>query len=249
MAGLKALIIDDEELSRKIILEFLSAHPDIKVCAECPDAVTALEAIERHTPDLLFLDVQMPGVNGFELLEMLEDLPFVIFTTAYDRYALKAFEVNAVDYLLKPFDEERFNTAVDRVRRLIRQQGDESEKIRGLLNRYFPQNAYMDRILVKKSGKIVVLNLDEVEWIEAVGDYVHIHAQHESFLVLKTMRELEGRLDPNRFLRVHRSSIIRLQAVREIVPWTKGRWKIHLKGGHQTLISRSGAQRLKKFML
>lgn len=249
MDKIKALIIDDEELGRKIIREFLSAHPEVEICAECADAFAALEAVEKYRPDLLFLDVQMPEVNGFELLDMLTNIPLVIFSTAYDKYALKAFEVNAVDYLLKPFDQERFSTALDRVKGLIRLQQDEAEKIRALIRHFQPDKQYLDRILVKKSGKILILGLADVFWIEAVGDYVNFHTKDDSFLILQTLKELEARLDPNSFVRVHRSSIINLEAIKEIVQWTKGRWKVHLKGDHSIMISRSGAQRLKKFML
>ena len=150
MDKIKALIIDDEELGRKIIREFLSVHLDVKIYAECPDAFSALDAIEKHRPDLLFLDIQMPEINGFELLDMLEDLPFVVFSTAFDQYAIKAFDVNAVDYLLKPFDQERFNKAKERVKRLIQLRKNESEKIRTLIKHIQPEKQHLDRILVKK---------------------------------------------------------------------------------------------------
>ena len=249
MEKIKSIIIDDEELGRRIIREFLAAHPDIDISAECPDAISALEAIDKHQPDLLFLDIQMPEVNGFELLEMLENLPLVVFSTAYDQYALKAFDVNAVDYLLKPFDQERFNTAMERVKGLIQHRQNESEKIRNLIKNIQSEKKHVDRILVKKRGKMFILSLGDVLWIEAVGDYVNIHTKDDSFLLLKTMKELETRLNPNRFIRLHRSSIIHLEAIKEIVQWTKGRWKVYLEDGQSVVISRSGAQKLKKFMI
>jgi DNA-binding LytR/AlgR family response regulator len=246
---IKALIIDDEELGRKIIREYLGSHPEVEIIDECRDAYQALESVEKYKPDLLFLDVQMPEIDGFEFLEMLEEIPFVIFSTAYDRYALKAFEINAVDFLLKPFDQERFNLALERVKKLIWHQKDESEKIRNLLRHFHLERPYLNKILVKQSGKIVVLNVDEIHWIEAMGDYVNLHTAQRSYLILQSMNHLETRLDPNRFVRVHRSSLVNLDGIKEIVQWTKGRLKLNLKDGHEIILSRSGARRLKKFML
>lgn len=249
MDKIKALIIDDEELGRKIIREYLVSFPEVEVMAECEDAYQALEAVEKYRPDLLFLDVQMPEINGFELLEMLEEIPFVIFSTAYDQYALRAFEVNAVDYLLKPFDQERFSVAVERVKRLIQYKQEETEKIRNLLKHFQKEKPYLERILVKQSGKIVILNVSDIQWIEAMGDYVNFHTEKDAYLVLQSMRHLESRLEPDRFVRVHRSSIVNLEAIKEIVPWTNGRLKINMKDGHEIILSRSGAKKLKKFMI
>ncbi len=249
MEKIKALIIDDEELGRKVIREYLESHPEVEVMAECQDAFQALEAIEKYCPDLLFLDIQMPEVNGFELLEMLEQKPFIIFSTAYDQYALKAFEVNAIDYLLKPFDQERFDSALQRVKKLMQMQQDESEKIRNLLRHIQSEKHYLKNILVKKSGKILILNVNEVQWIEAMGDYVNLHTSKDTYLVMQSLKQLETRLEPDRFVRVHRSSIVNLEAIKEIAPWSKGKWKIILKDGNEIVISRSGAQRLKNFML
>jgi two-component system LytT family response regulator len=197
----------------------------------------------------MFLDVQMPEVNGFELLEMLEDIPLVIFSTAYDQYALKAFEVNAVDYLLKPFDQERFDKALERAKKRIEHSEDESAKVKNLLQHIQEKKSSLDKILVKKSGKIKVLSIDDIQWIEAMGDYVKIHTISNSYMVHQSMAYLESRLDPERFVRVHRSSIVNLEAVKDIVPWTKSRFKVNMKDGHEILLSRTGAQKLKKFML
>jgi DNA-binding LytR/AlgR family response regulator len=217
--------------------------------AECQDAFQALEAIEKYRPDLLFLDIQMPEVNGFELLAMLEQKPFIIFSTAYDQYALKAFEVNAIDYLLKPFDQERFDSALERVKKLMQMQQDESEKIRNLIRHIQSEKHYLKNILVKKAGKILILNVNEVQWIEAEGDYANLHTSKDTYLVLQSLKQLETRLEPDMFVRVHRSSIVNLEAIKEIAPWSKGKWKIILKDGNEIVISRSGAQRLKNFML
>ncbi len=245
---IKALIIDDEALGRKIIREYLKSHPEVEVMAECEDAYQALEAIQTCPPDLLFLDVQMPEINGFEMLKMLDEIPFIIFSTAYDRYALEAFEVNAVDYLLKPFDQKRFDLALERVKIRI-QQKENAENIKSLIKHIHSENPYLEKVMVKKSGKMVVLDINEIYWVEATGDYVNFHTDKSSYLVLQSLSHLQIRLNPERFVRVHRSAIVNLEAIKEIVPWSKGQWKIHLKNGQETFVSRSGAKRIKKFMI
>ena len=249
MKRIKALIIDDEELGRQIIRELLAFHPEVEIAAECQDAYEALEAIEQHHPDLLFLDIQMPEIDGFELLEMLEEIPHVIFSTAYDQYALKAFEVNAVDYLLKPIVPDRFDMALERVKRNAQQETAERENIQNLLRNLQSQKTYMDRILVKQSGKIVMLQTEEIFWIEAMEDYANLHTDKGSYLVLQSLSALERKLDPARFIRVHRSYIVNMEAVKEIVRWTNARLKLRTKDGHEIILSRSGAKRLKKFMI
>jgi two-component system LytT family response regulator len=249
MEKIKAVIIDDEELGRNLIREYLQSHPEVDIMDECQDAYQALESIDKFQPDLLFLDVQMPEVNGFELLEMLEEIPFVVFSTAYDKYALRAFEVNAVDYLLKPFDQERFDVALEKVKERIRHLQDQPVKIKNLLQYLQAEKPYLDKIMVKRSGKIVVLHVDEIQWVEAMGDYVNLHTAEGIYTVLQSMKHLEARLNPTRFIRVHRSSIVNLEAIKEIIPWTKGRFKVNLKDGQEIILSRSGASRLKKFML
>jgi two-component system LytT family response regulator len=249
MDKIKALIIDDEELARKMIREYLENHPEVEVMAECQDAFQALKAIEKYHPDLLFLDIQMPEVNGFELLEMLDEIPHVIFSTAYEQYALQAFEVNAVDYLLKPYVQSRFDMAVERVKQNIRQERSESGKIQSLLNNLHPEKTYLDRILVKQSGKIVIMNIEEIVWIEAMEDYVNFHTSKGSYLVKQSLSRLENRMNPDVFIRVHRSYTVNLEAVKEIEPWTNGRLRCLMKNGQEIVTSRSGAKRLKKFML
>ncbi len=252
MDPIKVLVIDDEALGRKIILEFLSSHPEVKVLAECRDSWQALEAVEKYDPDLLFLDIQMPEIDGFELLDMLPKIPFVIFSTAYDRYALKAFEVNAVDYLLKPFDQERFDKALARVKAQILQKqslAEETERIQKLLEHWRTERPYLRRILVRKAGKYIILKVDDILWVEAMGDYVNLRTAHDSFLILHSLSEIEERLDPGHFIRAHRTSLIRLEAIQEVIPWTNGRLKVRLTGGQEIMTSRSGAQRLKKLMV
>jgi two-component system LytT family response regulator len=249
MDRIKALIIDDEEPGRRIIRDFLDSHPEVEISGECRDAYEALDFIERVAPALLFLDVQMPEIDGFALLEMLENIPLVVFTTAYDRYALKAFEVNAVDYLLKPFDQERFDHALERVKERLYAGEKGSGDIRRLLETMRAGDSYLDRILVKKGGKMIVIRTEEIRWVEAMGDYVNLHTLQGEYLALKTMNFLEKRFDPERFVRAHRSAIVNLEAVTDIIRWTKGRFKVRLKDGREILASRAGAQRLRRFML
>ncbi|MFH1943071.1 MAG: LytTR family DNA-binding domain-containing protein [bacterium] len=249
MDKIKALIIDDEELGRKIIREYLESHPEVEVVAECQDAYQALDAVEKYHPDLLFLDIQMPEIDGFELLDMLDEIPHIIFSTAYDQYALKAFDVNAVDYLLKPYVQERFDVALERVKKSIRHESRERDKIENLLKNLRDEKKYLDRVLVKQSGKIIVLNVDDILWIEAVEDYANLHTAKDAYLILQSMSQLETKLDPRRFVRVHRSTIVHLGAIRELQSWSNGRLKCHLRDGCEIVLSRAGAKRLKKLMI
>ncbi len=249
MRRITAIIIDDEELGRRIIKEYLKGHPEVEVKAECQNAYEALEAIEEHHPDLLFLDVQMPEIDGFELLGMLEEVPLVIFSTAYDKYALKAFEVNAIDYLLKPYEQERFDMALERAKKDLRSNQEGQRRIEQLLDHLHQEKRYLERLLIKQSGKIIILNLREIQWIEAMADYVNIHTGNDTYLVHQSLTHIESRLDPNQFVRIHRSSIVNLDAVQEIVGWAKGRYKVLLKSGKELNLSRLGAKRLKKIMI
>lgn len=247
MSRIKAVLVDDEPLARQIIREYLEKHPDVDIVADCQDAFQALKAIESENPDLIFLDIQMPEVNGFELLGMLENIPYVIFSTAYDQYALQAFEVNAVDYLLKPYVQERFDMAVERAKKSIGQKQSENEKIEHLLENLQAEKK-LDRILVKQSGKIVILRVDEIEWVEALEDYVNLHTARGTYLVLKSMSALASRMSEN-FVRIHRSYLVNLESIDEIEPWSNGRLQCRMKDGEKLISSRAGAQLLKKLML
>ncbi len=240
---IKAIVVDDEPLSRELIKEYLSDQPEIELVAECQDAHEAYQAITRYHPDLLFLDIQMPEINGFELLEMLDELPQVIFSTAYDQYAIKAFEVNAVDYLLKPYDEERFKIAVARALKCIRLQEDTQETIEKLLQTV--QRKFLERLFIKESGKIVILPCYEIQWIKALDDYVEIHTAKESYLIQQSMNMLESRLNPDQFIRTHRSYIVNIDAIQQIVPFSYGQYRLRL----EIPLSRSGLKRLKRFCI
>jgi two-component system LytT family response regulator len=219
------LIVDDEPLARKAIRMLVEEDPELKVVGEC-SGVDAAETIGREKPDILFLDIQMPEVNGFEVLERagFHNVPAIVFVTAYDQYALRAFEVHALDYLLKPFDDRRFYAALLRAK--------EQARARGRLE-------YVRRFLVRTRGKVVLIQVDDIDWIEAADYYVSIHAGGKTHLLRETMAEIEGRLDPERFVRVHRSAIVNLTRVRELHPLFRGDSAIVLLDGTQLRLSRA----------
>jgi len=249
MEKITAIIVDDEALGRSIIREFLTQHPTIEIKAECCDAHEALRDIEKWRPQLLFLDIQMPQINGFELLEMLDEKPKVIFSTAYDQYAIKAFDINAVDYLLKPYDNERFNLAVERAIASLRSDKKSENTIEHLLQSIQSGQKHIERLLIKQSGRILILSVHEITLIQALDDYAEITTRNESYLIQNSLNHLEKRLDPDHFIRVHRSYIVNIDAIRDIVAWTNGRFKLFLKNGKELFLSRSGYQKLKRFTI
>ena len=229
--SMTAVIIDDEPLGRDIIRELLRKDADVSVVAECANGHDAIAAIEDTQPDLVFLDVRMPELDGFDVLAALnmDRLPIVVFVTAYDEYAIRAFEVNAVDYLLKPFDRDRFRRAVDRAKTQVR---------RGNRPRY------PERLVVKSTGRIVFVKTDEVDWIEAEGNYVQLHVGSNSHLLRMTIGSLEHHLDPAQFVRIHRSQIVNIDRIRELKPWWHGEYHVVLKDGTRLTLSRSYRDRL-----
>jgi len=245
---LTALIVDDEMLGRQIIREYLKPHPEIEIIGECRDAHETLAALEKSPVDLMFLDIQMPEINGFELLEMLPEKPLVIFSTAYDQYAIKAFEVNAVDYLLKPFDKNRFEMALNRALENLEQRTAANFKLAQLLHN-LPAPNYQDRFLIKQAGKIVILNCREIAAFEAMEDYVNIHTARERFLIQQTMHGLLPKLNPAVFIQVHRSFIVNINFIQEIETSPSGRMLIYLKTGAKIGASRSGMKRLRELFL
>lgn len=249
MKTINAIIVDDEELGRSLIREYLVDYPQIKIVAECRDAYEALTAITEWKPDLVFLDIQMPEINGFELLEMLEERPQIIFSTAYDRYAVKAFEVNAIDYLLKPYDAERFNIAVARAIKNIDDRKNIESKIDTLLKTIRPPQKFLERLLIKQSGRIHIISCHEIYWIEAMSDYANIHTRNDAFLIQQSLNHLETLLDPDRFIRVHRSFMVNFDAVKDMIAWFGGRYKLSLKDGKEIVTSRAGFSRLKRFIV
>jgi two-component system LytT family response regulator len=232
--SIRAIIADDEFLARERVRCFLADEPDIRVVAECTNGTETVRALEKERPDLLFLDVQMPRLSGFEALEALEPsaLPEVIFTTAHDEHALRAFEVNALDYLLKPFTEERFRKAVQRAREQLQKHGGQSDPhLASLLAQLRAGSPGGPRLLVKSPERIVFLKPQEIDHVEAAGNYVVLHAGKERHILRETMTAMEARLGPAGFMRINRSLLVNLSQVREVQPVAAGQFSLLLKNG------------------
>ena len=242
MNPLKVLVVDDEPVARTGITALLARESDVVVVGECGDGRSAASAILELHPDLVLLDVQMPELNGFEVIEAVgpRRMPPVVFVTAYDQFALKAFDVHALDYLLKPFDDERFVEAIARVRRAIHQgrMGDLTSRLESLLQTDPPPGRYLDRIVVRKASGAVFVPVDEINWIEAADYCARIHSRGKVHVIRETMQRLEQRLDPNRFFRVHRSGIVNLDRVREMQPAPHGDHLLILQDGTKIRLSR-----------
>lgn len=245
---IRAVIVDDELLGRTVIREMLRRDADFSVVGECSNGHEAVAVIHAERPDLIFLDVQMPEVDGFEVLAALdaERLPLVIFVTAYDQYAVSAFEVHAVDYLLKPFDRERFGKALQRAKlQLQREQpADVSQRILALLEEQRAKPKYLERLVIKTNGRIFFLKTEEIDWISAEGNYVNLHVKKDSYLLRETISGLESQLDPQRFARIHRSQIVNLDRVRELRHWSHGEYQVVLHDGTELMLSRSYREKL-----
>lgn len=242
---MKAILIDDEPLARILIREYLQNHPDIEVIAECNDGFEGVKAVNQFRPDLLFLDIQMPKINGFEMLELLEQPPAVIFTTAFDEYAIKAFEAHAVDYLLKPFSQDRFDKAVEKFRQQAGQQKEATEK---LLQDAPKLPSQSDRIVVKNGGKIKIIPVPSILYMEAADDYVRVVTPEGSFLKNRTMGFYEKHLPADTFVRIHRSYIINVQEITRIDPYEKESHLAVLKSNERLPVSKSGYQKLKTIL-
>jgi two-component system LytT family response regulator len=239
---LKAAIVDDEELARGYIRELLGPHPDIEIVADCANGFEAVKAIGETVPDLLFLDVQMPKLDGFEVLELIDPTraPVVIFITAYDQYAMRAFDAHAVDYLLKPFDAARFERALERARQRLGE-------------RQVPQPAIAratvrERIVVKDGARVHVIPIGKLDYVEAQDDYVALHSEGRSYLKQQAIGEIEAMLDPARFVRIHRSAIVNLERIARIEPYGKDSRLAILTDGTRLPVSRSGYSRLMEVM-
>ncbi len=242
----RALIIDDEPLARLVVLEYLQNFKEIEVLQECNDGFEGLKAIQQYQPDLVFLDVQMPKINGFEMLELVEQPPSVIFTTAFDEYAIKAFETHAIDYLLKPFSKERFNKAVEKF--LAQTPVQAAKQTENLLDTASQSPAQHERIVVKTGTKVKIIPVADVEYLEADDDYVSVHTKEGSFLKNKTMSFFEQMLDPTQFVRVHRSYIIKIQDITRIDPYEKDAHLAILKSGAKIPVSKTGYVKLKQVL-
>ena len=242
----KIIIIDDEPLARSITKEYLQKHPDLEMMQECNDGFEGLKAIQEHQPDLIFLDIQMPKITGFEMLELIEQPPSVIFTTAFDEYAIKAFEAHAIDYLLKPFNQERFDKAIAKWKE---QKVNSAEKAtQELLESASQSPSQNQRIVVKNGSKIKIIPVHDVQYLEAEDDYVKIHTSEGYFLKNKTMAHFENTLDKEQFVRSHRSYIVNVQQITRIDPYEKDNHVAILRSGVKVPVSRSGYGKLKEVL-
>lgn len=241
---MKAVIIDDEFLARSIVKEYLQNYPDIEVVQECGDGFEGIKAIQHHQPDLIFLDIQMPKITGFEMLELIEQPPAVIFTTAFEEYAIKAFEAHAVDYLLKPFSKERFDKAIYKWQQ---QNGQERQaSTLKLLNTGELNPTQQNRVVVKDNGKIKIIPVVNIQYFEAADDYVKIHTATGVFLKNKTMAYFEQTLDTQNFIRIHRSYLVNVQLITRIDPYEKENHLAILSMGVRLPVSKSGYAKLKQ---
>lgn len=239
MDKIRAVIVDDEPLAIKRIRDLLQGIRGFEIIGECKNGMEAIEAVESLAPDLLFLDIQMPEINGFDVLQALEPehRPFVIFVTAFDQYAIKAFEVHALDYLLKPFDPDQFLEKVKRVREMIMKMGSQ-KNVDKLVTHVKSSKPFSSRLLVKSAGRITFVSISEIEWIESAGNYLRIHVKGELHLMRETMNSMEKQLDPEQFARIHRTAIVNLDRIKEMRPSMKGEFEVELKTGERLIMSR-----------
>ena len=243
---IRTVIIDDERLARQRIRRMLANSPDFEVMAEFENSQHGLEYLEDTGADLLFLDVQMPGLDGFALLEALDParMPMVIFVTAYDEYALRAFEYHAFDYLLKPFDQTRFEKALERARKQLTSQGSNNEKLLNLLNEIRQRNQEPARFAIKTPGRVFFVRQEDIDWIEAADNYVNLHVGADTHLIRETMNSLEGRLDSRKFLRIHRSTSVNAERIKDLRPWFHGEYVVLLKDGTELTLSRTYREKI-----
>jgi two-component system, LytTR family, response regulator len=241
---MKAIIIDDEPLARSLVLEYLQPYKDVEVVQECNDGFEGLKAIQQLNPDVIFLDIQMPKINGFEMLELIENPPQVIFTTAFEEYAIKAFETHAADYLLKPFSKERFDKAIQK----LFQQKLPAQQTEALLETAAHSPAQNNRVVVKDGGKIKIIPTASIQYLEGADDYVKIYTDNGSYLKKKTMQYFEQSLANKQFLRVHRSYIINTQLITRIDPYEKDGHLVILTTGAKLPVSKAGYAKLKEVL-
>jgi two-component system LytT family response regulator len=245
---IRVLIVDDEAPARERLKRLLANIEGVELIGEAKGGVQAVEMIERERPDLVLLDIQMPGLDGFGVIEALEDPPLVIFVTAYDEYAIRAFEVNALDYLLKPFSRERLEKAVRRAQEALTEEQDFAMRLGPLLESLATQGRYLTRLAVRDRDRIRVLDVDEMDWIDVEDEQVMVHVGDRAYLIRRTLTELEARLDPAHFFRAHRAAIVNLSRVKEVIPWFKGSHKLRLTTGAEVELSRARARALRKIL-
>ncbi len=247
---IRVLVADDEPLARERLRMLLEPEDWLDVIEEVGDGPAAVGAIQKLRPDLVFLDVQMPGATGFDVIDAIgpEKMPFVIFVTAYDKYALKAFDVHAIDYLLKPFDKERFQSALRRARQQLerRSSGELERRLLELVQDLKPASSKIERFVIKSGGRVFFVRAEEIDWIEAAGNYVKLHVGNEAHLFRETMNALEARLNSDTFYRIHRSHIVNIERVRELQPWFNGEYVVFLKDGTRLTLSRGYREKLQE---
>ncbi len=253
MERVSALIVDDERLARKRIRRFLCAEPGMEVIAECENGPQAAAFLQERRPDILFLDIQMPGLDGFGVVQSLNSgvRPMIIFVTAFDDYAVRAFEVHAFDYLLKPFDRKRFQETLQRAKSQLERLrgGDMGERLAALMENLREPKRAVDRIAIRSGGHVFFVRTRDIDWIEAADNYVCLHCGPDTHILRETMNALETRLDGDTFLRVHRSTIVNVDRIKELQPWFRGDYRILLQNGMELTMSRSYRDRLQNTLL
>jgi two-component system LytT family response regulator len=239
---MKILVVDDEALARERLRGLLAAEPDVEIVAECQNGYEGIAAVQRLHPDLMFLDVQMPELDGFQMLARLDSaaMPLIVFVTAYEQYALQAFEFHALDYLLKPFDTERFQRAFQHVRLTIERQFQSEVKARlaALLDELPKAQKYLSRLVVRSNGGMRLLPVEDVDWLEAQGNYVQIHTAGQTYSLREPLKSLEKTLSPERFLRIHRAFMVNIQSIQQLQPWSSGEYSLILHDGTRLFSSR-----------
>jgi len=243
---IRTLIIEDEELARKLLRSYLGEHPELEILGECENGFEGVKAINELKPDLVFLDIQMPKITGFEMLELIDHHPEIIFTTAYDQFALKAFEYNASDYLLKPFSRERLQDALEKVKERITREPEHEDMVEKITS--FPREEYLDRVVVKDRHKIHIIPADQIRYIESLDDYVMIYTPEGRYMKQKTMHYFENALDPHQFSRIHRSYIVRVDQIAQLQQYEKESYVAILQDKTRLKVSKSGYKNLKEVL-
>lgn len=247
-AKIKTIIIDDEVLARKLIISYLQNHPEIEIVAECADGFSGLKVIKEQNPDLVFLDIQMPKLTGFEMLEVLDHQPVIIFSTAYDEFALKAFEANATDYLLKPYNQDRFDQALLKAISFVQNGISVATETKGLMQQLDISQKTLHRLVLKTTQGIDIISAENIDYMASADDYTEIFAGKKKYLKQKPLKYYDEHLDSERFVRIHRTTLLNISRIARLEPYGKESWVAVLKDGNKLLVSKSGYQRLKELL-